>query len=564
MKQESENPPLLTPGGSPVNRLSASYVEGAGSHFAHWDSARKWGVDSPGSRQRAHEDHREGPQSPASHLGVDSFQPKFGSVRMEKQISATGSVASIEWVDWYDEYKAYKAEKIRAEAQAASERQESQPVSPIVGPSYLGDSDYLKATSASTATLTALAEPGSMVAQASKDDAAQQHDTGVHRRRSLSLRSAISAIDQKRSPNPKRSGFLDRPRQSSGGSMRSASGDTHLSLRRKKNLVSKMEGWWNAVKSNFSADVEADAQPPNVVSVYSHPRVPSAPQSRRGSDKSSSTFLVSSLHPPEPVRRSSSTSMRSVRPSTSHMDLPRGDTRPMSGGVSHNPAGVVEPAVPVTPLAEPAPAVVHKAGEIKQIERHAVGLEARRNQPSLRLDLEPNNLALAGSRHRASSYMSGSNDSRTGTMPSGSVAVSQNANSRSSSYGFGQSLSASSSQWDQSPSPLLPALTARETKDDKPVAPGADLTVASVRRHVKQRLNAAKEQCDSTLKRIIGTITIYVDQRMAATEDIEDPRQDYFDTFADSPSLDPADSEDDWNIPPLGGSEYDTVARADL
>lgn len=491
-------------------------------------------------------------QSPASHLGVDSLQPKFGSVRMEKQVSATGSVASIEWVDWYDEYKAYKAEKIRAEAQAASERQGSLPVSPVVGPSFVGS---IPDPSASTATLTASVEQNLSVAPATKDDATQQHDSGMHRRRSLSLRSAISAMDQKRSPNPKRSGFLDRPRQSSGGSMRSASGDTHLSLRRKKNLVSKMEGWWNAVKSNFSADVETEPQLPNAPSVYSHPRVPSAPQSRRGSDKSTSTFLVSSLHPPEPVRRSSSTSMRSVRPSTSHMDLPRGDSKPGF------PASGAEPVVPVTPLAEPAPAVVHKAG-IKQIERHAVGLEARRNQPSLRLDLEPNNLALSGSRHRSSSYMSGSNDSRGSTMASGSVAISQTANSRSSSYGFGQSLSASS-QWDQSPSPLLPALTTRETKDDKPVAPGADLTVASVRRHVKQRLNAAKEQCDSTLKRIIGTITIYVDQRMAATEDIEDPRRDYFDTFADSPSLDPADSEDDWNIPPLGASKCSTAALAD-
>lgn len=469
---------------------------------------------------------------------------------MEKQVSATGSVASIEWVDWYDEYKAYKAEKIRAETQAASERQGSQPVSPIIGPSFLGET---LDPGASTATLTVPEQTSALSLR--KDDAGQpqqeSQESGMHRRRSLSLRSAISAMDQKRSPNPKRSGFLDRPRQTSGGSIRSASGDTHLSLRRKKNLVSKMEGWWNAVKSNFSTDAEVDAQPPAVPTVYSHPRVPSAPQSRRGSDKSSSTFHVSSLHPPEPVRRSSSTSMRSVRPSTSHMDLPRREAKVVGGASGLALTSGVDPVVPVAPLAEPAPAVVHKAG-IKQIERHAVGLETRRNQPSLRLDLEPSSLVLTGPRHRGSSYMSGSNDSRGSTLPSGSVPVSQTANSRSSSYGFGQSLSASS-QWEQSPSPLLPALSTRETKDDKPVAPGADLTVASVRRHVKQRLNAAKEQCDSTLKRIIGTITIYVDQRMAATEDIEDSRQDYFDTFADSPSLDPADSEDDWNIPPIGG-----------
>lgn len=543
-------PPLLTPGGSPAIRLSASYVEGTGSHFNICTSDRSRGAGSQAARRLTPADQRrEVSESPASYLGVDPNQAKFSSVRMEKQVSATGSVASIEWVDWYDEYKAYKAEKIRAEAQAASERQGSQPMSPAVGPSFPADPDYSGSPSLSTATLTATVEPAASTSRPAKDDSHPQVDPGVLRRRSLSIRSAISAIDQKMSPNPKRSALSDRSRQPSGTSLRSASGDTHVSLRRKKNLVSKMEGWWNAVKSNFSPDLEVESQPANATSLYSHPRVPSAPQSRRGSDKSSSKYVGSSLVPPEPVRRTSSNSLRSVRPSTSHMDLPR------SAGESSShrkQLSATEPAVPIAPLAQPAPAVVHKGNEIKQIERHVVGLEARRNQPSLRLDLEPNRLAMPGSQRRDSSQTSSSIDSRGNAPTSGSIPL-QNPNSRSSSYGFGSSL-VSSSQWDQTPSPLLPAIAGREMKDDKPVAPGADLTVASVRRHVKQRLNAAKEQCDSTLKKIIGTITVYVDQRMAAAEDVEDARQDYFDTFVDSPSLDPAESEDDWTIPPLGGS----------
>lgn len=101
-------------------------------------------------------------------------------------------------------------------------------------------------------------------------------------------------------------------------------------------------------------------------------------------------------------------------------------------------------------------------------------------------------------------------------------------------------------------------------KGNKPVAPGADLTVASVRQHVKQRLNAAKEQCDQTLRRIIGIMTVYEDQRIHAVSDyVEETRQDYFDTFSDSPVLDAADSEDDSGVPNFGSCECPSVIKAD-
>jgi serine/threonine-protein kinase RIM15 len=104
---------------------------------------------------------------------------------------------------------------------------------------------------------------------------------------------------------------------------------------------------------------------------------------------------------------------------------------------------------------------------------------------------------------------------------------------------------------------LLSTATAPTTsKDDKPVAPGADLTVASVRQHIKQRLTAAKEQCDTTLRRIIATIQLFEEERMMAADVIEDQRRDYFDTFSDSPVIDAADSEDEQSIPPLGGCTY--------
>ncbi|EIW72823.1 hypothetical protein TREMEDRAFT_25150 [Tremella mesenterica DSM 1558] len=127
--------------------------------------------------------------------------------------------------------------------------------------------------------------------------------------------------------------------------------------------------------------------------------------------------------------------------------------------------------------------------------------------------------------------------------------------SRASTYGpssVGSGLTPGVPRWDQTPSPLYPLTHRSAAKENDPVAPGADLTVASVRRHVKHRMNAAKVACDTTLQRTIDAMTRYADEqrRLADEEQMryaeelnQDQPRDYFEAVHDSPLIDLEDSD---------------------
>lgn len=477
-----------------------------------------------------------------------------GGVKMEKQVSATGSITGIEWVDWYDCYKAYKAEKIRAEASTKASSEDATAGSPIVPTA--GDSQS-KHDPLPSSTLM-VGESTAPIPVTSRDESTpslqpSQSGSLAFRRRSLSIRSTISAIDHKMSsPNPKRSSVLERPRQSSGGSTKSSiAGDSQFSaLKRKKNLnlVNKMEGWWNAVKSNFNPD--PPESPAHLSSTGPHPRTPSAPQSRRGSRRSSRTLIDDSLAVPESGRQiSTASSSRSLRRApVSQIDFHGGETATSSATV---PFSALKPtaSLPPPPLAHMEPLSLPASD--KAVRR---GLESRRNQPSLRLVLEPAALGIH-------SMEPASLPRAIGTVPQdirpeSAFSSFPPSDSRPSSYGSVPGFS----KRDPTPAALASNPSSHPDKDNKPVAPGAEVTVASVRQHVKQRLNAAKVQCDDTLRRIMATISAFEEERLA-TEVIEDQRRDYFDTFSDSPIMDPADSEDD-NIPPIGSCRSDQIESA--
>lgn len=502
-------------GPSSHSRLSASFIEQP-EHLTPWEGLETETVSHPSQHTPS-----------ATH---------DGGVAMEKQASATGAIAGIEWVDWYDCYKAYKAEKIRAEASAKEEGQQQS--TPHSEPTSIAQSPVKETDASKRDTLSAGMEGLSLTPVTSRDDGAALHRSLSFRRQSLSNRSGMPATENKPPSLHKRAPTSDRPRQSSGGSSRSTSDTYQAAAKRKRNLVMKMEGWWSSVKSNFTEPTP----PPRSSGIYSQPRLPSAPSSRRGSDKQ--TTLSQSLMPPAPVRRASSASGRSLRSSPSHQELRGSSAQPL-------PAQVPNAVPPLAP--PPALARDRELGHIERITRSRPGLEVRRNQPSLRLDLEPHVLSSHGNQHTPNT------PSSTHSQGSGSVSGSSHqralhGGSRSSSYGFGVGSRLGSSV----PSHLDPAMSptlskgASLPKGDRPVAPGADLTVASVREHVKQRVNAAKQQCDNTLRRVIHTITVYEDQRIASL-DYDETRRDYFDTFSDSPTMDAVDSEDESTIPPIGG-----------
>ena len=491
---------------------------------------------------------------------------------MERQTSAGGSIGGIEWVDWYDCYKGYKEAKIRAEAQSA-QRARQLDESPLDE----SQAEFSSAAHSPTETgrprdidLGSIYDNSSAIAltpSTSRDELGGVDNR--FRKRSMSIRSAMSSLDPTRSPTQKRNSIFERPRQTSGSSVRSTADSISSGngSKKKKNLVNNMEGWWNAVKSNFIPEGQLAHRPirPSNLGVYPSQRIPSAPTSRRGSNHSPITAPQAALLPPEPIRRDSSQSLRQV---TSHAELrPRqyDSVRLQAAAsiVSSTSADIARLSRESTQ--EPMALIMNRAPSMVPEEpsrfpsRVPSSLETRRRGQggaNLRLDLESNVLVQPDS-HRTSS--NGSAGQSAHVPPH---LRSTGSSSRTSSYGqtmYGPGLTPGVPKWDQTPSPIYALLgDSRGDKEDRPVAPGAEITVASVRRHIKHRLNAAKDTCDNTLKKAIDNMTRFADEQKAAQirQEWDEQPLDYFDALSDSPLVDAEESEVE------GGDMFDDGYRS--
>lgn len=510
-----------------------------------------------------------------SNAGPSRFIGNQGGSSMERQQSAGGSIADIEWVDWYDCYKGYKNAKIRAEAEAAKRAQEDEE-------SPLGDSRSAFDSSPNSAfehgdgrspqQIELASNFGSSSAIALSPTTSRDDFAALERgskRRSMSIQSAMMNMDPTLSTNLKRSNVFERPRQTSGSSMRSNAESTSSSTgthgtKKKKNLVTKMEGWWNAVKSNFIPD---DQQPPQQLAhrplrpsnlgQYPSHRVPSAPASRRGSD-------LSPISTPQPAllgaKSMSRESSHSVRQATSVIELRSRTAQQEAHGLHTAGPMVKSTSADIAHLSKalsmgvtPAPVMGRASSNIaeetsKYLSRVPSSLETRRKgqgAPKLRLDLESNVMARPESMRTDSSS---SGDNLQSRLPA--HIRSTNSSSRTSSYGLtmlGPGLTPGVPKWDQTPSPIYPiSAGSRGDKEDRPVAPGAEISVASVRRHIKHRLEAAKEICDNTLRKSINAMTRFAEEQKAQQTlqgEYDDQPLDYFDAISDSPLVDAEESE---------------------
>ena len=502
---------------------------------------------------------------PAKQIsGPKHFIPAVGGAAMDRQDSlGGGSVGGIEWVDWYDCYKRYKEEKIRAESEATRPR-------PAPFGEEVEEKEELRQPSRSEITQEPrtldLGDDGNqnegssqfaLSPTTSRDDFAEER----LRKRSLSIHSSMSAMDPSRSPSLRRTNPFDRQRQSSGSSARSLV-DSSTPGRRRKNLVTKMEGWWNAVKQNFSVENPPSRQVSGASSAGSAAgRAPTAPVSRRSSQVLPPPIGAPqpALQVPQPVHRES---QHSLRQSISHAEL-----RSASGNFDaqhlQEAANIVTASLrPITSRDMP-PGMLGLSGRKPSVvpeepsqlpSRVPSSLETRRRGgPNLRLELEPSVLTHPSSRP------AGSSDSSNQGRPSDAGHHRMNeTSSRSSSNGLlmtGAGLTPGALRWDETPSPIFPlgseSVSPAVMKEDRPVAPGAEITVANVRRHIKHRLEAAKVSCDSTLRRTIHDITKYVDEQKArehaeaVSAALQNPPMDYFSGANESPIVDADDSETD-------------------
>nr|ODN93204.1 AGC protein kinase [Cryptococcus depauperatus CBS 7841] len=467
-------------------------------------------------------------------------------VSMEKQ----SGMGMIEWVDWIDCYKGYKDMKIRAEAQAAraktSQPGSSRAESPLFEFQAVRPAEIRKLSDQETMPIPGreITRSPSMVLTptTSRDSQTPSSLQGSLRRRSLSVKSLM---DPRLSPTQKRSSVFERQRQSSGSSIKtdySFSNGTISnggSLKRKnKNLVSKMEGWWGTVKSYFAADSQPFERPHSQYSPKSinTPPLISRPQTallipealyHRGSPGLSLRKVISHNELRHRAQRDDHMETASILGSTV-ADVPY---------LSRNSSA--ETAMPPLPPPPPVPVRQPSTGMEElpyPFYRGSGSLEARRKGPSLRLELKPNIL-------QQSSPHSSDSSSQPVKVPLGQPLRQSQSSSRSSGYGqgIGSGLTPGVSRWDQTPSPVYTlGLAQQEDKEDKPVAPGTELTVGSVRSHIKRRLNGAKEACDTSLRKTINSITKFVDQSPEETNRLEDLMPvDYFESLNlnDSPPV---------------------------
>lgn len=514
---------------------------------------------------------------------------------MERAHSGSGSVAGIEWVDWYDCYKGYKEAKIRAEAQTANlggrplqsgvhnpEGTSPNANTPSTNPEM---PESIGTMGAREIDLTSNYDNSSAVAltpQTSRDDAALGQ--GQIRKRSMSIRSTLSSMDPTKSPRQHRTSIFERPRQSSGSSVRSTAVDSGVSggVKKKKNLVNKMEGWWSAVKSNFIPENQQNIQQirANNLGVYPQQHIPSAPASRRGSGNSPIAPPPTALLAPNPTRRASGQSVRQV---ISHAELRPKNTEHEAHRLQAAASIISSTSADIAKLSRQSslrstasnllsasqtlgrkPSIVP---EETSPSRATETLESRRKGNfNLRLDLESNVISRPTSRVALSSGES-SSQKKTATVSAGGPNRPSQTSSRSTSYGqplTGPGLTPGLPKWDQTPSPIFALDTAESTsrgdKEDRPVAPGAEITVANVRRHIKRRLDAAKATCDTTLRKSIEAITKFAEQQRAGEQSANlalaaatsalitgesngtEPK-DYFEAMSDSPLVDAEDSD---------------------
>lgn len=526
-----------------------------------------------------------------SNIGPDRLLPTGGGQAMARTGSATAQIGGVEWIDWMDEYKRYKEVKIRADAEAAKLKAQAEMPPPPLPASVSTTASPSEAPSAKASPITtaddvreelrevdltsSVADVSSAVdltRSSSRDDFAP---SGSLRKRSMSIRSQLSSLDPTRSPGQKRLSIFERPRHSSNGSAKSDVPSIVQAGKKKKNLVNKMEGWWNAVKSNFVPETSLPHQPhrPSNLGVYAERRVPSAPASRRSSGKSP----MMSAHPdPMSIGMSRRDTSQSLRQATSHAEL-RSPTHaaqsstlePAASISASNAARLAQIARSSSTLDVPTRYATmgdHQLASDYLLAAPRTSLENRRRQPNLRLELEPHVLTQVPlpSRGQSSNGSISALPARLSTVNSSqsdSHRPSEHT-SRSSSYGHGSmgpGLTPGVPRWDQSPSPIfaLTTSTADDQKDGTALAPGADISIASVRRHVKHRLNGAKETCDKTLLKVIELITRFADETKARDEmAMEDRRRqeeqkDYFENISDSPIFDGEESDFE------GGPAYD-------
>ncbi|PWN42674.1 hypothetical protein IE81DRAFT_313263 [Ceraceosorus guamensis] len=570
-------------------------------------------------------DPRAGPANALSSSSAqssvqDATSPPVVSEFQDPPIDEAGK--EIEWVDWLDEYRRLKEAKLRsqrashppeatpAKALTPVERTPSEATSldqavlqpaPNVSPQLELASMDTRGSFAETTSPGAggpsLPDPRSRGQPRRPSELSRFSQQRVAREpsRSMSLGQSLG-IEPRSSQPPISQGLSHAPsprnlslspitsRLVSAGSTASSSTGTDYapgfgssSGRRKRNLGSKIEAWWGAVKSGF---VGAQPSPPQSAasvgtpSFYERNMTPGHNEAPRASGFSrlapqttsptTSTHLRSFTTNPRP--HSDMRSVHTLRPSSSAQNLKASEAsqEPTPSGQNSSATSAGQPkfdeALPETQLSDRTSS--HSGSRPRRQMKLSLNLEA--GLSSFNADAFDGIPGTRASDSSSTAPGSAASKPLTSGRPEPPSSDRSHFSDRPSSPKGTRALS---ENWGHSPKapprhastpPRLPEVQTSAAREElsavgasspsssaamnvddsgKNSAGSKDMTMTSIRQHIRHRLAASKDSCDKELRKIIGTISEWVEDSLAEKE--EDNGQVEEGEGATSPSATP-------------------------
>ncbi|KAK0546010.1 rim15, signal transduction response regulator [Tilletia horrida] len=402
---------------------------------------------------------------------------------------------------------------------------------------------------------------------------------------------------------------------STGTNTNVATGSTgYVSARRRRNLLgTKIENWWNAVKTGFAPpdpplrtrpafglghrsppigssnemSVGAGSQSSTSAQKAASPQVtPSSSHQRsaaRGSQKDSATGLSSSnaIPRPPPSRQVSQASSRAdIAESAKSGASGRKGSLTSNDEVTPSPSSLGPTGTSVEPESSDASS---------RCSEETTGRDVgRKRHPYLSLDLDKNISSFSSSAFESmesSSHLDSSvfvpNSPRVPSPLAGVVSTSADTSPKQT-FDAGRARATAAVRKGETPSPKslsrpttaeqptagpsesvapltttataasspaetrtksVPNVPEHRHKDEETKVSSKEITINSIRQHIRHRLAVSKESCDKELLKVIGAVSQFVEDRVAASHEVPEDEDEEDGDVVEEVFIDETDTE---------------------
>ena len=451
----------------------------------------------------------------------------------------------VEWVDWLDEYQKMKEAKVRTEKEEEKKKAAKSTDALDTEPEASSDettllaaptNTHLKPTSPNEPRLTKSSSQSQILGsgEGARRPSESPRPSSPKPVGDQSARKAKGAVPSSPRLMPASESWLVKQRSTSSSPIvvRTAGTNADRSQalttgRRRRHLGGKIEAWWSAVKSGFSAQAE-DVSGNRVVGLPQRPK-----PERKVITKTSDAPAV----PATRVRSHSikapeaSASARALRVQTSARTLKTTSpeataTTPLVDDVLETPQAIAN--------RESLPSLRSVPGsDLSKNEGH------RKRHPPLSLNLDKRISTFASSQFDKSDAELEKQPSERKQSPPPSP-----RDTRKLSQPWSRAAPSSASSSDRSPFEIVLAghrdsARSRDMSLHTPptMTHSKDITINYMRQQIRQRLATSKNTCDHALRRIVAAINAFVEQSLQTEEPDVSESEDAYDPGSDMGEL---------------------------